>query len=217
MKYLICNREITKTKALEWMRLIKNRNKINTLLTSKELKFAIEYWSTFRKDYVLNGYLNNLLAVKRVVEPKYKAQGRRGLQGVYSNNKKRILSIKNTKLSDRDKFIKGVRHSIEDVVYDFKKTSFKNGAKVKCKLTGVDVNFYNSHVDHYDYDFIIVVKKFINLHKITSFQGLTKSIKNGGYQITDKNIVKLFIEFHNKNTNLRITTAEANLKRKKAK
>ena len=106
------------------------------------------------------------------------------------------------------------RVAVEDIVYDFKKSAFKNPF-CDCTTCGKSIQLNEAHVDHYNLMFVDVVKGFLQKYNL-NYEDIrtTRRINKGGDCLYDVHILESFIEHHNANTNLRITCRDCNLSRK---
>ena len=84
----------------------------------------------------------------------------------------------------------------------------------KCEFTGITLTRDNSHIDHYNHDFIDVANMFVDSFFL-SYDGIYNYIVKQGVKnyISDEFIVDSFCKFHEENTNLRCVSASFNLSR----
>jgi hypothetical protein len=118
----------------------------------------------------------------------------------------------NVKSSHLSNVISALRNEIEPQIELFRKTV--NYGVDKCCFTNEVLTKQNSHIDHFDLDFVEVLNNFflefsIDIDKVE----LTK--KGVKYFIADEQIKSLFYLYHSVNTKLRCITAKANLSRPK--
>jgi len=203
--------------------MIKKRKEIIEIITKIEKNKLYFNCDIFKK---LDDYFKN--------HPKYLEKTKSGNKGyIYSNNKtwggnnfcfyiidknqkKTTISYNwstNTNYK-KNEVLKAFRTAVDCEIINFKKT-FVLG-ETRCAITN-EILTEKYHVDHHNFDFINVVKLFLEEYNKT-FDDLFKyviEIKSKRYFSND-NLIKYFIEFHNKNTNLRFTTITANLKKKKS-
>jgi hypothetical protein len=118
--------------------------------------------------------------------------------------------------NDKKEVLKAMRTTIEFIVEEKRKEFFYN--KTKCEISGQIIgDISNCHIDHYDYDFRDVAERFLK-HYNKSYSDLSQYVidTNSKRSFNNEILIKEFIKFHNSNTNLRFTTKEQNLKRKKS-
>lgn len=96
------------------------------------------------------------------------------------------------------------------------KRQFVNFGTDVCPISGKILEAHNTHIDHYDKDFIEMLNEFIILENLT-IQNLSPKLKKVGvnYTITDEVLVNKFIAYHNQNCKLRAVNKTANLQRPK--
>jgi ribosomal protein S20 len=167
--------------------------------------------------------------------PKYLEKTKNGIKGyIYSNNKSwgkdnfcfYIINNNNQKIEISQKWsiktdykknevLKAFRSSIRNEIKKFKE-NFVSG-ETRCAITN-EILKENYDVDHHNFDFIVIVKLFLEKYNRT-YDDLFKyvvEIKSKRYFSND-DLINYFIEFHNKNTTLRFTTKKANQQKNKSK
>lgn len=83
-----------------------------------------------------------------------------------------------------------------------------------CEFTGIILTRDNSHIDHYNHDFIDVANMFVEKFELSYDLIYNRIIKEGVKNyISDDYIVNSFCRFHKENTNLRCVSAKFNLTR----
>jgi hypothetical protein len=117
---------------------------------------------------------------------------------------------------EKKEVLKAMRTTIEFIVEEKRKEFVYN--KTKCEISGQTIgDISNCHIDHYNYDFRDVAERFLK-HYNKTYSDLAQYVidTNSKRSFNNEILNKAFIEFHNSNTNLRFTTKEQNLKRKKS-
>jgi hypothetical protein len=117
---------------------------------------------------------------------------------------------------EKEGCLKSLREAIEPIIKE-KRKQFYPG--ILCEISGKPINEpIDLHIDHHNLDFIQIVNKYLEHHKIDYkklFEYCEK--KKTKWSITHQGIIKDFVEFHNNNTTLRFTLKTENLKKPKAK
>lgn len=109
------------------------------------------------------------------------------------------------------------RRSIDDELYEFKKTCFsaeKMNAKyqIQCPVTKSWITWDQAHVDHKaPMTFSVIVSTFIQMENIDLDNIAFDSTSNYGNEFTDETIGTRFATWHRKNATLRVIQANANL------
>lgn len=116
----------------------------------------------------------------------------------------------------RQDFVKAARKAIQQDIIDFRNTIFYSYMDVStCPICQIEINRYNSHIDHYPVKFREILNNFIKEYGIKDFQRITepKSWDNiQGVEIIDTDIKYKWIEYHHLNAELRAICPECNLK-----
>jgi len=114
-------------------------------------------------------------------------------------------------------FSQACRKAIENDLKEVKQRYFKNNSKkglVKCQDTGELIDYENAHVDHRQPNtFSVIVDRFIELNKIDLEKVEYDRINNYGHKLIEKQIEKLFREYHAEKANLRVVNRKRNLSR----
>lgn len=115
----------------------------------------------------------------------------------------------------KEEVTKAFRTSILSEILKFKKKFIPN--LTKCEITGEVIKCSEDlHIDHHNYDFVIIIDLFLKKYNKT-FNDLYQYVIeiNTVRYFNNKDLINYFIDFHNKNTTLRFTKKEANLKKEK--
>ena len=114
------------------------------------------------------------------------------------------------------------RNAIKPMIDKFREIVFSKakGRIVHSGLTGKEFKIETRNdfqLDHYDKDFIDVVKGFVKSNNITiddveSVEGVSCEVR-----FKSEETIKSFIDYHNHNTNLRLTTPNENRTRSKSR
>jgi len=110
------------------------------------------------------------------------------------------------------------RSAIRPQIVSFKYSIFNSDNEVICPITKKKLNNNNCHVDHYKPTFNQLFKKFIkeegvDLNKL-EVGGQNKD-NSMNYYFLDKKLEKNWYDFHFFNSELRITSIQGNLRRKR--
>lgn len=109
------------------------------------------------------------------------------------------------------------RSSIDDQTFSFKKEQFKDNSKLICPITGLKINWENSHVDHAPpRTFQNLLNHFLKTNNL-SFNQIELVEEKPLWQLKNSFIKNKFIEFHKEYAQLRMVYCLANLQQKKKK
>jgi hypothetical protein len=112
----------------------------------------------------------------------------------------------NVKESEATRLNKALRNAVQTYI-DKVRNTLTFGIS-RCEITNEILTKENTHIDHYDLDFKDLVKNFTS--EYTNIDVYKKGVK---FYLTNEDVKAKWIEYHNKNTNLRAVTATANLAR----
>ena len=108
------------------------------------------------------------------------------------------------------------RYAVREEIENYKKNQIIFGA-TRCAITNEILKYNNTHIDHFDMSFKDLVKIWLkdkNVDDIYLSINKNKDLESKKY-FKDLNLNTSFLDFHNKNTNLRAVTKKANLTRKR--
>ena len=107
---------------------------------------------------------------------------------------------------------KACRSSIRQIIVDFRNKNVQFGTS-KCPFTNEILYVENTHIDHYDMSFDELFKIWLNDYNQDYLHSkINQQVDNTMEMFfEDEEIIKKFIEFHNKNTHLRAISKKANL------
>jgi hypothetical protein len=112
-------------------------------------------------------------------------------------------------------FKKACRKAVAPFVIDFKNKFFKDNSNPICCITNRLINKNTSHVDHISpKTFDKILSNFIELYCIDVLKVKFTEHDDSkiGIEFLDKDLEKRWIDFHNINAELRVISAEANLR-----
>jgi hypothetical protein len=125
------------------------------------------------------------------------------------------ISINFSLIENKKENIRTAFRFHSEYITNAKRQLVKFGTDI-CPLSGKKLEAHNTHIDHYDKDFVEMLNDFIVLENITIDNMLPKLKKFGvNYTITDEVLVNKFIAYHNQNCKLRAVNKTANLQRAK--
>lgn len=107
-----------------------------------------------------------------------------------------------------------LRRCVDDQILKFKHDSFLKGYN-HCAITGDALDYQSAHVDHAEPRFIDIVKSWMIDRELKPDDIKLGHADNTTAWIEDDELSKDFSEFHRLHANLRMTTASANLTRKR--
>lgn len=117
--------------------------------------------------------------------------------------------------SNYHNFTSSCRRAIDDDIVTFKTAFFNTEQKKYCEITGEQINYNTSHVDHI-IPFKTLVDNFIKTYYIdvdkvhyTFSIGVSFFL----YDVNTKRIMDTWIDYHRENALLRVISANANLQR----
>ena len=207
-------KKISFTQQKQKARNIKNNLKINEILNNGEDYYFLLDFFKHHPNYN-EKFTNGCIGFKK---KKVKEWGKNNecLFLIDKYKTENSISINFTKkLNKKAEVLKAFRQAIYSEIKEFKKTFKQN--KTKCALSGnVISNIDLVDVDHYNYDFIDVVSMFLNgepIEDLYPFLQKNKTVTS----FSNKELIKDFIIFHNKNTHLRFVLKKEHQKRKKNK
>jgi len=118
------------------------------------------------------------------------------------NNETSVSPNFDIKVNKRKEVNNALRNCIVDIILEFRNNV--NWGVQRCELSNKVLYNDNTHIDHYNLSFKNLVKKWMEMHDHT-YDYLYNFIyreKSRNF-FTNQEIENSFIEFHNKNTNLR--------------
>lgn len=105
-----------------------------------------------------------------------------------------------------------MRSAVRSEIEKFKSTlDFSN---LYCPISKEKLHSKNTHIDHYDFTFDELSTIFISNYGVENLFSLVNKehvANETEVRFLDKELIKEFIDFHNKNTNLRAVSINANL------
>jgi hypothetical protein len=121
--------------------------------------------------------------------------------------------VRGEDLTPERKAADAFRHEIRDQLVSFKQSAF-SGSPVYCALTGVLVDFYNSHVDHV-YPLKSLRRDFLLQEGLVLSRVRVQPWREGEHRIllADRELAERWSQYHLQRAQLRITSPEANLQR----
>lgn len=115
----------------------------------------------------------------------------------------------------RADFVKAARKAISVDILEYKTMHFSKMVKRLCPLCGIHVIPGNSHVDHYDIKFRDLISNFIKEYKIKNFNIYLPDPNDYdntiGVEFVNKDMEKLWVDYHKKNAKLRAICGTCNL------
>ena len=113
----------------------------------------------------------------------------------------------------KQKVLRALREAIAEQIIEYKKEYFKKFKKknktAKCQISGKEITWYNSHVDHV-IPFKNLVENFLNHYNLTldTIEIEDNPTENKPPRLKDENIKKLWQEFHKKHAILRVVASD---------
>jgi hypothetical protein len=112
----------------------------------------------------------------------------------------------------REKFRRALRLIVRPATHQYKVMYFQDSPTMMCEVTGKEINWYNSDVDHTPPNtFQKIFDDFINEHKIDLDAVQYKSgPKIVGHQLCNTDVRDRWFTFHNDRAKLRVLSVEGN-------
>lgn len=208
----------TKKSAIEFYRNILNKYEANTSISDEDYSYLVDLLN-YNSDTSEESDLKNkgselLIEIDDIIvdyHPAYKKT--KCFYAIFGEEEwlfSYLLAI-NGDLSDEKKFYISCRHSIKNILRDFKKKIFEN-KPVRCAVTKNVLTWENCQVDHKaPMTFSVIVKTFLKSHNI-EIMDIGLSYEGSIWQFTDKNFEQAFVEYHNKVALLRVISSKENQK-----
>jgi hypothetical protein len=113
----------------------------------------------------------------------------------------------------KNDFNKALRYIVMPQILEFKKNKFNENKIQICPFTNEEITFSNCHVDHFNPSFDELVNSFVTENKINDLSSVLEPSKDNQTisKISNKEIAKLFFDYHLKNANLQAVSIKANL------
>lgn len=112
--------------------------------------------------------------------------------------------------------LRGFRSEVRDQIVSFRASAFSTTWQVQCVLTGQWVTSDQAHVDH-AIPFLDLVVRFLGLVGLDLGAVPVNPTTDGNTEtrLLDRELAQSWAEFHRVNAQLRIVSAQANLRRKR--
>jgi hypothetical protein len=98
----------------------------------------------------------------------------------------------------------------------FLRSQFASGTEVKCAITGQALTEQDAHVDHHDPGFGQIAREFMTAEAIGTLKSMPQLTSDGTRRyLVCRPLAERWQRFHEARAVLRLTTADANLRRKR--
>jgi len=186
---------------------------VNSVLSEDEFNFMYSYFEDIHHEWKLK-LGNGIKSIHRVLDKvygKYRSFEIERLDGSRTDISYIIQNIKAPNL--KSDFNKALRYIVMSQILEFKKNKFNESKIHICPFTNEEITFNNCHVDHFNPSFNELVNSFITENKINNLSNFLEPSKDNQTisEISDKDVTKLFFDYHLKNANLQAVSIKANL------
>lgn len=203
----------TEKSAQEYAKNILYFGSVNSVLSEEEFNFMYSYFEAIHHEWKLK-LGKGIKSIHRVLDKvygKYRSFEIERLDGSRTDISYIIQNIKAPNL--KNDFNKALRYIVMPQILDFKKNKFNESKIHTCPFTNEEITFNNCHVDHFNPSFDELVNFFVTENKINNLSDVLEPSKDNQTisEISDKEIAKLFFDYHLKNANLQAVSIKANL------
>jgi len=186
---------------------------VNSVLSKEEFNFMYSYFESIHHEWKLK-LGKGIKSIHRVLDKvygKYRSFEIERLDGSRTDISYIIQNIKAPNL--KNDFNKALRYIVMPQILEFKKNKFNESKIHICPFTNEEITFSNCHVDHFNPSFDELVNSFITENEINNLSNILEPSKDNQTisEISNKEIAKLFFDYHLKNANLQAVSIKANL------
>ncbi len=186
---------------------------VNSVLNEEEFNFMFGYFESIHHEWKFK-LGNGIKSIHRTLDKvtgKYRAFEIERVDGTKTDISYIVSNIKAPNL--QNDFKKALRFIVMPQILEFKKNKFNENKITICPVTNEEITFNNCHIDHFKPSFDELVNSFVTENNITNLVTILEPSKDNQTicEISDKEISKLFFEYHFKNANLQAVSVNANL------